>query len=259
MGATITGVVSPKGGVGKTTASLTIASICAGLLDQKTLLIDSDGQNDSTRRLRHNDKYESTLYDIIVKGLQPGKVVQKSKYKNLFLLPSDPRLLKLSAKDYPDDLIPQFMLRSVVDPLVKFFDQIIIDSPGYFGDLLKATVCAAHHVLVPISLEDDCVNAFETTRNLIESLTKGKLTRLKGPVRTFFFNMPAPSDLTKTQKLRIDELKEEYTDNFIDIAVPAASTKVLSSNNQNTTLFYGFPNSSVSKKYVELTSHLVGR
>ena len=254
----IYGVVSPKGGVGKTTASLCIASVCAGLLQKKTLLVDADGQNDCTRRIRNKTDYDLTIFDLIVRQAEPQDVLQKSKFENLYLIPSDPKLHKLSAKDYPDDLVPQYLIREVVDPIASYFDYIIIDSPGFYGDLLRATICAANYLLVPISLENDCVNAFDTTKMLADALEKNGLTRLKSPVKTFFYKMPPKSELTKTQASRVRELKSSYKDNYLGIDIPSSRTKVLTSNNANSTLFYSFPKSNVSKKYIKLTQELTG-
>ena len=256
--AEITGVVSPKGGVGKSTAALTIASICAGLLNKKTLLIDSDGQCTATKRLRDEltPDRENTLYGVITGESKTSAVIQKSKFENLFLLPSHPKLLKLTSVDYPPGLIPQMMLRTVIDPIAAHFDHIIVDSPGFFGDILSATICSAHHLLVPIGLEDDNLGGLDTIKSLVLTLSENNLTRLSSPIRAFFYNMPPPSDLTKIQQETIEKIRFDYKNEYTGIAIPRSDGRIVASNNTKTTLYYAFPKSSVTKKYIELTNQI---
>ena len=80
--------VNQKGGVGKTTSSINLAA-SLGLLGKKTLLVDLDPQGNSTTGVGVNKgDLESSIYELLVDRAEVKKVVAKTRFKNLYLIPA---------------------------------------------------------------------------------------------------------------------------------------------------------------------------
>ena len=83
----VIGIVSGKGGVGKTTSAVNIAA-AIGALGKKTLLVDMDPQGNATSGVGISKKsVTKSAYDLILNDLPFKSVVKKTKYKKLDILP----------------------------------------------------------------------------------------------------------------------------------------------------------------------------
>ena len=77
-----------KGGVGKTTSAINIAS-CVAELGYSGLMLDCDPQGNTTSGLGINKKKVAcTMYDVLIDGASPDEAIVKTKFKNLSVVPS---------------------------------------------------------------------------------------------------------------------------------------------------------------------------
>ena len=84
----IIALVNQKGGVGKTTSSINLAA-SLGLLGKKTLLVDLDPQGNSTTGVGINKgEVEFSTYELLTGKAEVKRVVAKTKFKNLYMLPA---------------------------------------------------------------------------------------------------------------------------------------------------------------------------
>ena len=84
----IISLVNQKGGVGKTTTSINLAS-SLGLLGKKVLLVDIDPQGNATTGVGiEKGGLNATLYEALLSLKTPTESIIKTKFKNLSLLPS---------------------------------------------------------------------------------------------------------------------------------------------------------------------------
>lgn len=165
-------VTNQKGGVGKTTTSVNLAA-CLAYEGKKTLIIDCDPQSNATSGLG----YESSDYDISVYDclIDPGKAhdaVIKTKYLNLYLLPSSSDLSAAEIELAFEEHREQFLKR-VTDKLKADFDYIIIDAPPALGMITINVLTACDSVLIPIQCE---YYALEGLSQLIGTVKKIKST-----------------------------------------------------------------------------------
>ena len=78
-----------KGGVGKTTSCVNIAS-CAAARGLRVLLIDEDPQGNSTSGVGISKKnIEKTVYDVLLNDADPAECVIQTEFKNLSIVPSN--------------------------------------------------------------------------------------------------------------------------------------------------------------------------
>lgn len=140
--ATTISVALQKGGVGKTTTALSLASTL-GFKKKKTLLIDMDSQ--------HNATYASgvdilddtrTVTDVLGADCTAEEAAISCKYYDL--LAGDQYLRNVEAADVSPDL-----LRKALEPVQSKYDFIIIDTPPAFGNLSTMSLTASNYVLIP--------------------------------------------------------------------------------------------------------------
>jgi len=150
--AQVVALANQKGGVGKTTSSVSIAAQLA-LLGFKVLLLDFDPQASATSGVGVDKHPEgSDLYDVFFGKLQLHETIVKSGIQNLDVVPGSHDLVSLEleiGKTPGRELI----LRSALGAVDKEYDVVIIDCPPSSGLLTLNALGAATKVLIPLQAE----------------------------------------------------------------------------------------------------------
>ena len=150
--------VNQKGGVGKTTSSINLAA-SLGLLGKKTLLIDLDPQGNSSTGVGVNKgELESSVYELLVDRSEVKKVVVKTKFKNLYIIPAsinlagvDMELMEMSRTN--PEFVPQLQLKKHLSEIKDVFDYIILDCPPSLGLITTNALAASNSVIIPVQCE----------------------------------------------------------------------------------------------------------
>lgn len=150
--AKIIAVVNQKGGVGKTTSTVNLAASVA-YKGQKVLLMDIDPQGNASSGLGINKReLETSSYDVIVNSLPIEKAMIKTKFENLWVLPSNMNLAGAEL-ELVDMQRRESKIKNAVAPIKSDFDFIFLDCPPSLGLITLNALCAADTVLVPIQCE----------------------------------------------------------------------------------------------------------
>lgn len=150
--AQVIALANQKGGVGKTTSSVSIAAQLS-LLGFKVLLLDFDPQASATSGVGVPMHPEGAdLYDIFFGKLQLPDVIVDSPVPSLKVVPGSHDLvsLELEIGKMPGR---ELILRSALADVEKDFDVVIIDCPPSSGLLTLNALGAANKVLIPLQAE----------------------------------------------------------------------------------------------------------
>jgi len=166
----IISVANQKGGVGKTTTAINISAALAhkGI---KTLLIDMDPQANATISFIKPEPGYRNIYDVLAPhGCTMDQIILQTQTNNLSLAPASIALAKLEAT-LAGELEAHFCLKDSLQPVIKDFEFIVIDTPPTLGILTVNAMVASSHVLVPIQ---SSYFALEGTDDLVETIDKIK-------------------------------------------------------------------------------------
>jgi chromosome partitioning protein len=164
----IVAIANQKGGVGKTTTAINLASALA-LRGKSTLLIDLDPQGNSTISFVQRDTAVRSVYETMVDdGCALSDVIRPSPQENLWIAPARIALAKLEAR-LVGELDAHFRLKERLDALGERFSYVVIDCPPTLGLLTVNALVAATHLLIPIQ---SSYFALEGTDDLLETIEK---------------------------------------------------------------------------------------
>jgi len=147
-------VINQKGGVGKTTTTVSLGAALARK-GYRVLLLDLDPQANLTVHVDKRPDLEShTMTNLLVEDAQLADLVQETAIANLFVVPSDSSLAGVE-QVLANRIGRETILREALDafPAASSFDFVLFDCPPSLGVLSANVLVATDKVVIPMQAE----------------------------------------------------------------------------------------------------------
>ena len=145
-------IANQKGGVGKTTTAINIATAIAAT-GWRTLLVDMDPQGNASTGLGvHSKDRDYSTYDLLMQEGSVAQCTQKTRIPNLDVMPATQDLSGAEVELVAEtDRIDR--LKSALAEADGAYDVCFIDCPPSLGLLTLNALSAADSLLVPLQCE----------------------------------------------------------------------------------------------------------
>jgi chromosome partitioning protein len=213
--AEIIAIANQKGGVGKTTTAVNLASALA-VLGHETLLIDMDPQGNATSGVGFNKhEFDPNLYDVLVDLLPLEKTIKQSPLPKLSAAGANNDLAGAEI-ELVSALARESRLKGALSAVKSRFAFVVIDCPPSLGLLTVNALNAADKIIIPIQGEYYSMEGLAQFTGAVDRVKSALNPKLEteGGVLTMF-----DSRMTLSQQVK-DEVNKFFGPKMFQSIIP---------------------------------------
>jgi chromosome partitioning protein len=247
-------VANQKGGVGKTTTAINLASSLAAA-EVNTLLVDCDPQSNATSGLGFiKDPERTNTYHVLTGAATAEEALQQlQELDQLWLIPSHKNLLGANLELVEAER-REFRLREALEPLRERFQFIVLDCPPALDLLTLNALVAADGVLIPMQAEyfalEGVSELLDTIERIRAALNPGLV--VEGVVLTMF------DDRTNLAQQVAEELKKFFGEKLCGTQIPRNIRLAEAPSHGKPALIYDV-RSRGAESYIKLAKEILDR
>jgi chromosome partitioning protein len=246
-------IANQKGGVGKTTTAINLSAAIAKK-GKRVLLVDLDPQANSSISFIDPHEIELSVYELLTDSKVLFKeVLKKTKVENLDVLPSRISLAKLEGK-IVGELDAPFRLKDRLDPVIKDYDVVVLDTPPTLGLITVNALVASTHLIIPIQ---SSYFALEGTDDLLETVQRIK-ARPNPELEVLGVVVTLHDRRTTLSRDIYDQICQTFGDKVFDTTI-SKSVRLEESPAYRESIFTFAPSSSGATEYANLCEEVIRR
>jgi chromosome partitioning protein len=251
--ARVLAIVNQKGGVGKTTTAVNLATAMAAV-GRRVLLIDLDPQGNASTGFGYSAHERNlTSYDLLVGTATVKRATLPTKVPNLFLIPTTMDLAGAEL-ELVTEKQRETRLKHALKGALDDYDYVLIDCPPSLGLLTLNALVAANSVLIPLQCEFYALEGLSHLLRTIQ-LAQARLNPaldVQGVVLTMYDRRNK-----LTEQIESD-VREFLQDQVYETTIPRNVRISEAPSHGKPALLYDL-NCSGSRAYVKLASEVLKR
>lgn len=249
-------IVNHKGGVGKTSLTVNLAT-ALGNQGKRVLVVDNDPQSNATGILYGSQPPKNTLYELLNQPFSgtPEQFIYPTKSRNVAIIPNTDATSGLEiaiANKYPES---QYYIRNAIrDYAKKNYDVTLIDCQPTLGLFVANAMNAADAVIVPVDAGSSySIDNLSVVMEMIDAIKKSGNPGIK------FFRMliNRVDKRTTVCQVLMQEIRERFGKNQVFETEIPINTAVQQAEYAKDTIFRWDKHSTAAKAYRKLAKEVI--
>ncbi|WP_440875581.1 ParA family protein [Thalassotalea sp. PLHSN55] len=210
-------IANQKGGVGKTTTTISLGGLLAGL-GHRVLLVDTDPHASLSYYFGiESEDLELSVYDLFVQVSTKEQIMQSlcpTAYKNIDILPATMGLATLD-RSLGSKGGMGLVLKKAINQLKDEYDYVLLDCPPVLGVLMVNALAASNRIIVPVQTEFLALKGLDRMMKTLEIMQGEQEKQFNFTIVPTMFDKR-----TKASLLAYKKLQELYPESVWQGVIP---------------------------------------